>query len=240
VYRAILAVGESNTGGQGLVSALPTSLTTATPRVQQLIVPNSRGYTNVGNFEPLHIGVNNNLDHSGLDPTYHSWEAGFLQHLDANPQTEPIYYVQTGQGGSTFVQWGAGGDGLTRAETRIAYALARFADLGIAVQWEIWLSLGINSFLGGISTGAYQAGMIQLVSDIRAMLGVGTAARVRSPMFMQTVRDAWPALVAVHEALPASISNMQIINTAGIPTDDIYHWSSLGQRQLCQPMAAPT
>jgi hypothetical protein len=245
VYRAILHAGDSNTGGEALVSSLPPNIMVPDPRVQILIVPNSRGYAGVGTFETLAPGVNHNLDHSGYDPTYHSWEMGWREYLDANPtQTTPVYNIQAGQGGSGFTQWLNGGDGITRCQQRLTLAQAQFTTMGIDTVWECFFSLGINEFISGgsITPAAYEAGMIQVVADIRAAAGRTPAQmRFRSPSFLSlSFAPTYPTLVAVHENLPNLIENFQVVDTTGISEMDLYHWASLGRRQMLARLAAPT
>ncbi len=233
-YRAIVSVGESNAGGQAPTSSLSAPLQAPTSRIRILNV-----LTSV--FQDLDIGANNNLDHDGLDSTTHGWEAGLIGYLDANPQTEPLYYIQTGQGGSGFLQWDPGGDGLTRAQSRIAAAISQFTTLGISPTWEIWLTLGINDFIGGsYTTTQYRDKMVTLIGTIRGYIGNGTATRVRTPEFMQSVKDLYPAYCAAHEELPGLVTNCQLIDTTGIPTQDAYHWSSAGYITLGGLLAAQT
>lgn len=240
-YRVIVAVGESNAGGEALTSSLSSTLQAPTSRVRILIPTNATFPGLAGTFQDMDIGTNNNLDHDGLSPSNHGWEAGFLDYLDANSQPEPIYYVQTGQGGSMLFMWENGTDYWNKAQARINFAKARIAELGIAVEWEIWLTIGINDFIAGspISTSEYNTRIQQLIADIRTMIGVGTAARVRSPQFMPHIQTTYPAYCTVHEALPGSVSNMQIVAATDLPVQDIYHWSSAGYITLGGRMAAP-
>lgn len=233
VYRAIVAVGESNAGGQANVSSLSTELQASTNRVRILIPA-------TGLFQDMDLGTNNNLDHDGLTAANHGWEAGFIGYLNANSQTEPLYYIQTGQGGSWLALWENGTTYWNKANSRIQAAKARFTELGITVQWEIWITIGINDFIAGtpISTTEYGTRITQLIADVRTMIGVGTSARVRSPQFMPHIQTTYPTYVAVHEALPGTITNMQIVSATDLPTQDIYHWSSAGYITLGQRMAA--
>lgn len=232
-YRAIVSIGESNSGGQGIVSELPLALRSSTSRVR-ILIPST------GLFADMHLGVNNNEDHAGLDASFHAWEAGLLPYLDANSQTEPVYLIQCGQGGSALANWASGTPERNKAVARIAAAQSQFTTLGITVTWEIWATLGINDFIAGspISVAAYSSGMIDWLADVRSMIGVGTAARIRSPRFMSTIQSLYPAYCAAHEALSGSVTNMQIVEATDLATDDIYHWSSASQVTIGQRMAA--
>lgn len=232
VYRAIVAVGESNSGGMGANASLPAPLLAATSRVKILNVTTSV-------FENMDIGTNNNLDHDGLDPTTHGWEAGFLNYLDNNIQTEPIYYVQTGQGGAQLANFANGGTWWTKIQTRINTAKAKFVELGISPTWEIWITIGINDFLDGapITPAVYKANMMTLISEVRTMIGQGNV-RVSAAEFMQPVKDAYPTYITQFDALATDVANLRIVDTTGLTLQNDYHWDSAGYVALGELMAA--
>jgi len=232
--RAIVSIGESNSGGQGDVAELDSGLRAPTNRVKILI-------HSTGLFADLDIGTNNNQGHAGLDASYHAWEAGLVPYLDANPgQVEPMYLIQCGQGGSFLSQWVPGQSAYDTAEDRITQAKAAFVTLGITPVWEIWWTLGINDFIDTVppTPAAYKAACITMLGQFRGMIGNGTVTRIRSPEFMSTVKTAFPTQCAAHEELAVDVTNFQIVDTAGLPLDDDYHWSSAGQVSLGQLMAA--
>jgi len=234
VPRVIVSLGESNSGGQGLVSALPAPLAASTSRVQILI-------HSTGLFADLDLGTNNNQGHTGLDASYHAWEAGLTTYLDNNPeQPEPFYLVQCGQGGSLTSQWSNGSFYWNTAQARINQAKDRFAALGIVPTWEIWFTLGINDFIDGSppSVATYKTRCTTLLAEVRTMIGNGTATRIRSPEFMAPIKTSYPTYTTGHEELAGEIANMQIVDTTGLPLDDDFHWSSAGQVSLGQLMAA--
>lgn len=235
-YRAILAIGESNAGGQAPnATASPASLLDPTARVQILNIT-------TGLFENMDIGTNNNIGHDGVpDETTHGWEIGLTTYLDENPeQLEPIYYIQAGQGGSVLAQWVEGSGYWNTAETRINQAKARFTALGISPVWEIWFTLGINDWYAGspITPAAYNAGCITFLNSIRTLIGNGTATRIRSPQFMAYHQTNYPTYTAEHEALATDMVNFQIIPTTGLPVLDDDHWSSAGYFEIGKRLAA--
>ena len=232
-YRAIVSLGESNSGGQGLVSELSAPLAASTDRVKILIHA-------TGLFADMDLGTNNNQGHSGLDASYHAWEAGLTTYLDANPaQLEPVYLIQCGQGGSLTIDWANGGTNWTIAQTRINQAKAAFITLGITPVWEIWFTLGINDFIDGSppTVVTYKSRCTTLLSEVRTMIGNGTATRIRSPEFMAPIKSSYPTYTTGHEELAIEITNMQIVDTTGLPLDDDFHWSSAGHVSLGQLMA---
>jgi hypothetical protein len=225
---------ESNSGGEGLVSELPAPLAASTSRVQILI-------HSTGLFADLDLGTNNNQGHSGLDASFHAWEAGLTTYLDNNPgQLEPMYLVQCGQGGSTLSSWNNGGTYWTTAQTRINQAKDRFTALGITPVWEIWFTGGINDFIDTPqpTAAAYKAACITLLGEVRAMIGNGTATKIVTPEFMPNVKTSYPTHTAAHEELATDVVNCVLVETSDLPQDDDFHWSSAGQVTLGQRMAA--
>jgi hypothetical protein len=246
IYQAILALGESNSSGEAQTSLLSPDLLVPYSGVQILIPPNSRGYPGAGTFEPLHLGVNNALAHSGLGPEYHGIAAGFKPYLDANPAVRrPVYYIEAGQGGSTLSEWDPGDPYHSSMLTRVQMAKDHFAANGITVAWKIFFSIGINDFLASspITPAEYQAGMIQLIAEARSAIGVGTAAKVLSPMFMDNWRSpfAAQAYTDLHEALPGLVTNFELLPTNTLPTGDPNHWSGPSYQTMGgMVLAAPT
>lgn len=233
-YKCIVSVGESNAGGQGAVSSLGSEAD-STSRVKIL-------NTSSGLFENMNLGTNNNLDHFGLDSTYHSWEAGLVAAMDANLiTTEPVYYVQCGQGGSRIAQWNNGGSYWNKMQARINQAKTELVALGIYPTWEIWYTQGINDFIDNGATGAepgpWKDATNVLIAEIRSIIGRGNV-RVSSPEFMSSVKTDHPTYITEHEAMTTEIANFRIIDTTGIPTQDAYHWTSAGYITLCAAMAA--
>lgn len=219
-YRAIVTVGESTTGASALTNTVASSLLTPDPRIQILIPPGDAVFpAQAGTFQTLAVGVNNNTSHLGADPTYCAWEIGFRPHLDANPSIPtPIYYCQGGQGGSLLSAWHTTtGYALDILRVRIATMKALFTAMGITVAWDIFLALGINDLIDGVITpSALQSGMIQLANDVRAEIGVGTAARVSMPQLMSYWQTNAPAHCAALEELDTLMTNFRIISTADL------------------------
>ncbi len=234
-YRVIVAVGESNAGGEAPVSSLPSNLQAATSRVQILINPGDTTFpAQAGTFQPLDLGTNNNLQHNGQTPATHGFEAGLIEYLDANPQTEPVYYVQCGQGGSTLGQWSAGSPFRLAMHSRIQAAKTALAALGrTSLAWQIWYSHGINDAIGpGLGPTDLRLAMAELLADVRAEIGVGTAAQIRMSQWPEPRRVESPSyLTDIETTLPASVTNMQLVLTGSLPVQDQNHWTSLGYRQ---------
>lgn len=245
VYRAIVTIGESNTAASELVANVtPTSWLTPDARIQLLIPPGDTTFpAQAGTFQTLQIGVNNNTGHNGSSPAWCGWELGFRDHLISIGQTDPIYYCQTGQGGSLLSAWHTTtGYALDIFRTRVAAMIALFNTMGIQVDWTIMLSLGINDLLDGVITpAALQAGMMTLINDARAEIGVGTAARVMMPRLMAAWQTATPAHCAALEAIAGLMTNVHNVATADLTgMRDPNHWNydschTLGGRMLAIP-----
>ena len=103
----IVSTGESNSGGYALNTSASALEVSSRPEVQIWNV-------NTDVFENLDIGTNNNLDHNGLTSATHGWELQLANDVAEGVWSsiqDPLYYVQTGQGGSTITQWEVGFNG---------------------------------------------------------------------------------------------------------------------------------
>jgi hypothetical protein len=229
-HRAIIAIGESNAGGTAPVSNLPAALSAPTSRVKILV-------TSSGLFQDMDLGTNNNLGHQDLDSSTHGWEAGFLPYLDTPPaKTEPIYYVQAGQGSSFISQWNNGGAYWLAAQSRINQAKAAFVTLGISPVWEIWISLGYNDMALGTPAASIKAGIQTLLNEVRTMIGAGSI-RVLFAEFNSVVAGPYGAQLAVIYELETDDVNLTLVS-APTATPDSVHWTSDGYVVLGQAMAA--
>lgn len=236
-YTVIVTGGESNGDGESEVSLLPTALQQAFPRVQLLINPGDTTFPgSAGTFVPIHLGVNNALGHEGQSPAVHGMEAGLIDYQIANPTHPNVYLIQTAQGGSYLNSWGVGSAYRSLASARIQAAKTNLAALGItSINWLFYYSHGINDAIGpgGMTPANLRLAMADLIGFYRTEIGVGTAARVLMPQWPSPRRDLSPEFLNdVEVLLPASVTNMALLQAADLPVRDQNHFSGDGYRTL--------
>lgn len=168
-----IQVFESNSGG----IAPNSSATSPELAVRNIKILNPTSLS----FEPLHIGVNNIIGHSGLEAfatTTHSWELQIANRYDEGAfGGRTVYIVKAGQGGTRVEHWA---DGATYSgiqprallSTRVNAAIAEITAIhGIAPE-KVWLAtLGINDGIAGTVAATWKTAMKNLIDDIRAEFG---------------------------------------------------------------------
>lgn len=226
----IVSFGESNSGGQAHNYDATAVELSPNNRLQILNV-------NTGVFEPLHIGVNNNLDHTGLDSSYHSWELGLseMQRVGAG-FGRTAYYIQLGHGGSQIGQWQPGGVYWGKAVSRVTQAQAWFLEKNIIPRYTIWATLGINDsiYTSPLQKDAYKSGMIDIFGRLRALLMQNAIISVT-----QLPETSGPMVNEYNAALSeiaSTDSGVRVAQSYGLPRQDSYHYSYIGHKLLSKMM----
>ena len=226
----IVAQGESNTGGIALNANLHP----------EEIGPRNLNFLNVTTllFEPLHIGVNNNLDHLGLDSTTHSWENG-LATINEGDSTRDIWYVQAGQGGSKVLEWVGGfGGGIPKRDERLAAAksVEDFDDV------VFWISIGINDARDATPLADYRDALPVIFANIRA--ACPGAKIVITELIDDGTTNDYNLLRREYDAeiRAAADADADVISVSveGLPLLNFSHWNAEGHRLLARRMYAAT
>ena len=216
-----IAVGESNSGGFASNSAAFAWEVNARPELQMLNVTSLQ-------FESLDIGTNNNLNHLGLTPSTHGWELELANAARRNEIGRPVFYVQTGQGGSRTIEWTAAG-GVNAFNTsflpRVNAAKAAFGSR--KVEYVAWLSLGINDAIDNLNSFVYKGRMRQLIAMIKRELPdikICVGRIMRSNASYQAIDDRITEL--------ADDPSVRVVSVTGLTTDGGNHWDYQGMRRF--------
>jgi hypothetical protein len=229
----IVSFGESNSGGQ-VPNADAQSWEIASRSDIQMWNIN----TNV--WEDLDLGTNNNLDHATAMPNYlHSWELGL-----ANRKRQgffpgkTIYYVQTGQGGSTLSQWNVGGAYWTKFLTRTTNAKAALT--AGTYSTAVWITLGINDALAMTPAATFKSGMQELIGRIKSQLpGCKIYLATLPPVNLEFIANSAKILeIAAEDS--ESVRAVSVTSPVELPMQDSYHWNYQGMKRLSARMTAAT
>lgn len=221
----LVSIGESNSGGfaANSTSLFPTWENDPRPELLHWVPTGTIG------FAPLDIGTNNNLGHGGLDNTTHGWELGIANDVRVGLYGDsPVYYVQTGAGGS-LVEWHLPGHfsgAWEQFESRVAGVLATLDNPHIVML----VTLGINNALAGtpISGAAYKAAMISRIAAWRGELSSDALCLlVKLPDFY----NATGYSTALQEIADADPTKTKIIEVSGLSISGD-HWTDTGYRQI--------
>lgn len=224
IIPMIVFSGESNSGGQALNSqATPQELA---PRQETKILNNTTFL-----FEDLDVGTNNAIDHFGLPTTtMHSWEIGIANIAATNAYTPiPFHLVKTGQGGSTISQWAVGSTYWTKMQQRLDAGISILGNQ--TIPFVLFYSHGINDGIAGTNTSTWQNDTIAHFTKIRAKYGQNI------PIIMTKIMSTAPNYVGYNLAIENICNSLQkcyFVETNGLPQDDSYHWSYVGQKSLAQ------
>lgn len=232
----ILFIGESNSGGYGLLSDLSAGEKSARPSVQ-IYNPTADA------FQDLHIGTNNLISHAGLtDTATVGWECGLADAVEASRfAASSIHLLKCGQGGSIISEWAAGhGSGYwSTFLSRWAAAVALFPS---AVP-VVWLSQGINdaigysTYLGGAVPGgptdpdAWATDMAAFHVRLRAVLGASTRicmTKFESPL------DSHAAFNTRMDTMALSDPLLTVVSSSGAAIRDGNHWSVAGLKLMAE------
>lgn len=216
----IIACCESNSGGYG--NNADSQSWERAPRALNFYNVNTKI------FEPLQIGVNNNLDHYGLISSSHGWELELANKIDLGhfKNYEGVYYVQTGQGGSTVAQWSVGNP--TNYWSKF---LDRTNTAQSIVEDEhkvIWLTLGINDAIAGTNADIFKAGLIELVSRMKTEVNPEKIYVTRLP----PLNDLFNTFSTKIDEIDAADPDIVAISFSNLHMRDPNHPSYKGMKQF--------
>ncbi len=180
-------------------------------------------------LENLHIGVNQNLDHSGLTPhTTHGWHVGIKNRADAltfvlNP---PVYICEFGQGGSALSAWQPGGTYHNKMIARYEAAWDEIVgETGKEPVVFMFNSWGINDALVGTTPSTFKAGYLDLLDQINAIHPV-------KAYMVDNIFSIFPTYRVVIEEMADDRGNIFIQDMQGLPQADAYHLDYVGMKAM--------
>lgn len=221
----ILSSGESNSGGRGSNADLSSAEKLPRPAVQIL-----NNYT--FEFEDLHIGVNNTLDHQDIPDGsgLHGWEAGLADSVESGLwQSDQVYLIKAGQGSSTIANWNVAGVYYGKLVARVEAAKVHFEAEGLTPVWYVWWSQGINDSLVGTTAAVWKAKTIDLWGRFRSLLGFAPIA------VTEIFSEYGPYNTAISELAQREIG-VSVIESSDLvkASGDAYHWNSASLKTLGQ------
>jgi lysophospholipase L1-like esterase len=210
--------GESNSGGYALNSEATAA--ELAPRPAVLILNNET----LKAFEPLDIGTNNLLGHTGLAPSdTHGFELMLAERAERAPaKNQPVYLVKTGHGGSTIAQWAPDGAYFQTFLKRIAAAKELLKEE--EVRPVVLFSLGINDAIAGTKLEVWKPGVIVHFENLRKALGAET------PIVMTRFMPNYAAYNAAIEEICQTVPHTYSVNTLDAPLRDPNHWNYAGMK----------
>ena len=220
----VVACGESNSGGY-VNNAFATAGELASRSEVKMWVP-----AGTDTFQDLDIGTNNNVSHFGLTSSTHGWELQLANDVAAGVWSQnPMYYVQTGQGGSTLAQWGAVGAYWTEWLDRINKVKAYCTANSITPEWIVWVSIGINDAIAGTPTGTVQSSLITWINLIKAELP-------SCKIVITELTPSYPTYTAAIRAVADSETDVSFAYTQDLGLGDPNHWNYAGMKSLSTRM----
>lgn len=118
-------------------------------------------------FEKLDLGTNNNRLHGGLHPGLCGWERAIAKQARiGNFGSRPVYWVQTGTGGSTVATWQPG-----HGSGQLQWAKDRFnaAESVVPNATHVCIcQIGINDAEAGTAVATYKAGLQTMLTELKA------------------------------------------------------------------------
>ena len=225
----LVFTGESNTGGRALNSLATTAEKASTSSVKIL------NNTSLTSFDDLAIGVNNIIDHAGLNPdtTEHSWELQLIQRVIGGTfNTNPTYLVKAGQGGTKIADWYVGATtylGVNvwqKLQDRVDAAIALRQAAGKSPQVVFFYQQGINDSLNGTNITTWTNDTIAHFAKIRVKYPGSIIIFLKIPAAFSGYSTAIDNVIAGSGANTYSVSSNGA--TMGI---DSNHYSYSGQKQ---------
>ena len=218
---------ESNSGGFALNSDL-------TP--QQLSPQPQLPFWNVDDevFEPLHIGVNNNLQHAGsIDSTTHGWECRLAELVEN--RNGDVCYLQAGQGGSRAFQWDNVGDTYyDEMVDRITKAVAAEPRIDRVV---FWMTLGINDAIAQTPTPEFESRVTDLITLLLGQPRFSRLVIAELPTEQETGLST-PQMAfqddynTIYRSIASANTNVVTVPVNGLSLRDRNHWDSPGIKGL--------
>jgi len=227
----IVMVGESNAGGQVSISSASTLEKTENPDVQLLDV------LNLDKFYNLHLGVNQNLGHSGLNNTTFGWHNQIGNRMrEGTFVPSPLYLVETGQGGSRLNTWASGEIDYVTFTQRVSAAISLIeGSTGKSPDIYYLYTHGINDVVSGVTAAEIKPLIIDLWDRIMTTYG---GIKILSPELMNgfATEPTQSEYKQMFLSLENEIPNFHIISSEGASLDNIYHWSYQGMNLLADRM----
>ena len=209
--------GESNSGGQGPNSSATIDELSETPLVR---IACNDDY----NFENLHIGVNNQINHTGLaSSVFHGWELQLKNRVESEPSLfrAPVFLAKRGKGGSTISQWNTGG----------AYYLDLVNTINTAKTYLIeprmfWFyTQGINDSLAGTNLATWKTATKALFAAVRSAIGENI------PILIPRLMPQFDDYNAVFEEIILEITDAYMVGDGLSTLNDAYHYTYLGYKR---------
>jgi len=219
----VIVTGESNSGGYAVnADATPEEVA---PRPAVQILDN----TTLA-FQPLDIGTNNLIGHDRLDPSAtHGIELELANRVERLPaDSQPVYLVKTGQGGSTIGQWAPDGKYFDTFRTRVAAAKKLLADRPLLPV--IFFSLGINDAIAKTPVARWK----QDVKDHLARLRQEVAGD--PPIVMTRFMPRYEAFNAAIAEICSEMQGVYSVETRDAALRDDNHWSYAGMKVVAGRM----
>lgn len=226
----VVFIGESNSGGYALNSKASAPELETRPALQI--------WDNIGNrtFAALDIGSNNLLGHVGLEyasTTAHGWELGLANSVEAGLwETETVYLLKAGQGGSKLRDWERGQTYWRTFVTRSDALRALLFSEGMTPVFFIWASIGINDAVSLTPQREFITLLANWLEDIRNQLG-STA-----PILLTELPEQYPDYNNFLQSVASRLPSTYIIDTSGAEMRDPNHWSYAGMRQIAADMVS--
>lgn len=225
-YLFVIA-GESNAGGY----AVNTQLTAD----QLLPQSHLKIWNNTSSvFQPLQIGTNNLLGHTGTpDNATHGLERALAREVLSVLQWPEAYLVKAVQGGSTIAQWSVGNASgyLTTLTNRFNAARAALTTAGFTVRpIFIWMN-GINDAVNGTVPATFRTATQAHFTQIRSLMGAST------PIFFPKIMPTNAAYIAINTeiaTIDTADANLWSPNTQTIPNNPIdpNHYTANGYVEI--------
>lgn len=217
----VIFTGESNSGGYAYNAELSGGDLQPFPKTQIL---NNTSLV----FEPLQIGVNNLIGHTGLTANAsHGWEVGLAKRcIQGKLGPTPVYLLKTGQGGSIISQWNSGGAFYTTFLSRLNTAKSILAAANITYKPVVWYTQSINDAIAGTDIPTWKAATLAHFTKIRLevptapiLFGCNTIDSTNFPLWHAAMRE-----------VIANTSNCYYINTVLDNNNyrDANHWNAAG------------
>lgn len=225
-YLFVIA-GESNAGGYATNAGL-TAFDIA-PK------PNLKIWNNTSSvFQPLQIGTNNLLGHTGTpDNATHGLERSLTVEIENILGLPEAYLVKAGQGGSAIAQWSVGNASgyLTTLTNRFNAARTALTTAGYTVRpILIWMN-GINDAVNGTVPATFRTATQAHFTQIRALMGANT------PIIFPKIMPTNAAYIAINtEIATIDTANAFVFspNTNLVPNNplDPNHYTSFGYASI--------
>lgn len=227
-YLFILA-GESNSGGMASNSLLTADQ--LQPQSQVQIWNNT-----TSTFQPLQIGTNNLLGHTGItDNSAHGIERGLARDIRNGLNLPEAYLVKSGQGGSTIAQWAVGDPSgyLATLTSRYNAANAALVSRGFTVRPVLIWMQGINDAGAGTPVATWRTATQAHFVRMRTLMGSTL------PILFPLIMTDTAARIAINTEI-VTIDNadslLWSVPTSNVPNDpaDQFHYTSSGYLAIAE------